>query len=79
MTTPRHCPGFENFKNLKAFTCKCPDCGKEVTFYNDPSVQAQVFKSREAKDIFSWYISDAREDFRLPNTRYLCPNVDRWR
>jgi len=25
---------------------KCPDCEKEVTYYNDPSVQAQMNKSK---------------------------------
>ena len=35
MTTPRHCPGFEDFKHLKAFTCKCPNCGKEKEIFSD--------------------------------------------
>jgi len=35
MTTPRHCPGFEQFKSLKAFTCKCPNCGKEKEIFSD--------------------------------------------
>jgi len=35
MTTPRHCPGFEDLKNLKAFTCKCPSCGKEKEIFSD--------------------------------------------
>jgi uncharacterized protein (DUF983 family) len=35
MTTPRHCPGFEVSKNLKAFTCKCPNCGKEIEIFSD--------------------------------------------
>ena len=35
MTTPRHCPGFEDLKNLKAFTCKCPNCGKEKEIFSD--------------------------------------------
>ena len=52
---------------------KCPDCGKEVTFYNNPSVQAQVFESKRTEDIFSWHMSDEKEDFRLPDTRYLFP------
>jgi len=52
---------------------KCPDCGKEVTFYNDPSLQAQMNKSKKPEDIFSWHLSDGREDFQLPNTQYLCP------
>jgi hypothetical protein len=35
MTTPRHCPGLEQFKNLKSFTCSCPDCGKKVEIFSD--------------------------------------------
>ena len=35
MTTPRHCPGFEDLKNLKAFICKCPNCGKEKEIFSD--------------------------------------------
>ena len=35
MTTPRHCPGFEDFKSLKAFTCTCPNCGKEKEIFSD--------------------------------------------
>jgi len=35
MTTPMHCPGFESFKTLKSFTCKCPECGNEVEIFSD--------------------------------------------
>jgi hypothetical protein len=35
MSTPQHCPGYANFKNLKAFTCKCPECGKEKEIFSD--------------------------------------------
>ena len=35
MTTPLHCPGYEQFKNLKSFTCKCPGCGKEKEIFSD--------------------------------------------
>ncbi len=35
MTTPQHCPGFEGLKNLKSFTCKCPNCGKEKEIFSD--------------------------------------------
>ena len=35
MTTPKHCPGFETFKNLAAFTCKCPQCGTEREIFSD--------------------------------------------
>ncbi len=35
MTTPQHCPGFEQFKNLKSFTCKCPKCGESKEIFSD--------------------------------------------
>jgi hypothetical protein len=35
MTTPQHCPGFQDLKNLQAFTCKCPNCGKEKEIFSD--------------------------------------------
>jgi ribosomal protein S27E len=34
-STPRHCPGFETFKHLSAFECKCPNCGHEVEIFSD--------------------------------------------
>ncbi len=33
--TPKECPGFEQFKHLKAFLCKCPECGTEVEIFSD--------------------------------------------
>ena len=35
MTTPQHCPGFHDLKNLKSFVCKCPNCGKEKEIFSD--------------------------------------------
>lgn len=35
MTTPQHCPGFEQFKELKSFVCKCPECGTENEIFSD--------------------------------------------
>lgn len=35
MTTPLHCPGLQDLKNLKAFTCKCPNCDKEKEIFSD--------------------------------------------
>ena len=35
MTTPQHCPGFQDLKNLKAFVCSCPNCGKEKEIFSD--------------------------------------------
>lgn len=33
--TPQHCPGFANFKSLKSFVCKCPECGQEKEIFSD--------------------------------------------
>ncbi len=35
MTTPKHCPGYEQFKNLKSFMCKCPGCSAEKEIFSD--------------------------------------------
>jgi uncharacterized protein (DUF983 family) len=35
MSTPQHCPGFENFKALKSFTCKCHKCGESKEIFSD--------------------------------------------
>jgi len=35
VNTPRHCPGFEANKALRAFTCKCPNCGHEKEIFSD--------------------------------------------
>lgn len=35
MNTPMHCPGFEQFKNLKSFWCRCPECGKSMEIFSD--------------------------------------------
>jgi len=35
MTTPQHCPGFQSFKHLKSFSCKCPKCGKPKEIFSD--------------------------------------------
>jgi len=35
MSTPQHCPGYEQFKSLKSFECKCPSCGKTKEIFSD--------------------------------------------
>jgi len=35
MSTPQHCPGFQDFKNLKTFKCRCPECGAEKEIFSD--------------------------------------------
>jgi len=34
-TTPQHCPGYADFKNLKVVTCKCTKCGVEKEIFSD--------------------------------------------
>ncbi len=35
LTTPNHCPGFQELRNLSSFVCKCPECGKELEIFSD--------------------------------------------
>jgi hypothetical protein len=35
MSTPKSCPGWEQFKSLSSFECKCPECGKEIEIFSD--------------------------------------------
>ena len=35
MSTPQHCPGYTQFKNLKVFTCKCQECGQAKEIFSD--------------------------------------------
>ena len=37
-STPQHCPGYANFKSLKAFTCACPKCGEVKEIFSDASI-----------------------------------------
>ena len=45
MTTPQHCPGFEQFKNLKSFVCKCNHCNEEVEIFSDEFDKEHTCKS----------------------------------
>lgn len=44
MTTPQHCPGFEKFKHLRSFVCKCPHCGKDREIFSDEFDRKHVCK-----------------------------------
>ncbi len=41
-TTPKQCPGFEQFKNLQEFKCKCPECGEEKEIFSDEFEKAHT-------------------------------------
>jgi len=34
-SNPGHCPGFQQFKNLKSFICKCNHCGEPKEIFSD--------------------------------------------
>ena len=44
MKTPAHCPGWESFKDLKSFVCKCPECGKEREIFSDEFKKPHICK-----------------------------------
>lgn len=44
MTTPQHCPGFEMFKNLQSFLCRCPKCGQEKEIFSDEFQKSHTCK-----------------------------------
>jgi hypothetical protein len=44
MSTPQHCPGFEQFKDLKSFICKCPSCGRETEIFSDEFDKTRICK-----------------------------------
>jgi len=45
-TTPQHCPGYADFKNLKVVTCKCAKCAvKKKKFF-----QMNLIRNTFAKD-----------------------------
>ena len=43
--TPQHCPGFEQYKNLKSFMCKCPECEEEVEIFSDEFDKTHICKA----------------------------------
>ena len=42
--TPKHCPGFEQFKSLQSFVCNCPNCGEEKEIFSDEFDKVHVCK-----------------------------------
>ena len=51
MTTPTHFPGFESFKDLASFMCRCPNCGAEKEIFSDElEVQHNCTKCSEPID-----------------------------
>ena len=45
MNTPSsHCPGFESFRNLKSFLCKCNNCGADKEIFSDEFNREHICK-----------------------------------
>ncbi len=44
-STPQHCPGYADFKNLKVITCKCAKCGAEKEIFSDEFDRAHTCSS----------------------------------
>lgn len=44
MSIPKHCPGFNDLKNLKSFICKCPNCGTEKEIFSDEFNRPHICK-----------------------------------
>jgi hypothetical protein len=53
MSTPQHCPGFEQFRNLKSFVCTCDNCGTEKEIFSDEFDKTHVCKGCGKKIDFS--------------------------
>ena len=51
--TPRDCAGHAAFKNLKSFTCNCPECGKEAEIFSDEFDKEHTCKKCGVKIDFS--------------------------
>lgn len=53
MSTPKHCPGFTQIKNLQSFSCGCPECGFEVEIFSDEFDRTHVCKRCKVEIDFS--------------------------
>ena len=54
MNTPSsHCPGFEQFRNLKSFICTCQNCGAEIEIFSDEFNREHFCRSCKQKIDFS--------------------------
>lgn len=53
MSLPKHCPGFESFKHLKSFTCKCPECDESLEIFSDEFEKEHTCKKCDKKIDFT--------------------------
>ena len=66
MTTPLHCPGLYQNKNLKSFVCKCPNCGKEVEIFSDEFDKRHTCKGCHQEIDFTKCQMEAEADIVTP-------------
>ena len=62
MTTPQHCPGFEQFGKLKSFVCKCPECGAKNEIFSDEFNKTHVCSQCGKKIDFTQCTLDGKAD-----------------
>lgn len=65
-TTPQHCPGFTQFKDLKSFICKCPECGEEKEIFSDEFDRTHVCKKCGKEIDFTQCTLDGSAHFSEP-------------
>ena len=66
MNTPAHCPGFENFRNLSSFVCRCPGCGKEKEIFSDEFNKSHICAECQKEIDFSRCTLDAAAGTHAP-------------
>ena len=72
---PAICEKCKNFlvANYLRKCARCPECGAEVTFYNEPRLRDQAEVSKGKPAVFSWNTGGGKGVFELPDAYYLCP------
>jgi len=65
-TTPQHCPGFQQFKNLTSFVCKCQACGAENEIFSDEFDKAHKCQNCDTPIDFTSCSIDAHGESKEP-------------
>ena len=72
-----HCNKFQILNYLGNDPC-CINCGSEVAYYNDPSLQLDPAMNGK-KFAISWLVNADKGRFILPPTQYKCPDCGNMR
>ncbi len=79
ITTPQHCPGFEQLQHLQSFVCKCSRCGKEIEIFSDEFDKKHVCKGCGKEiDFTQCVLVDYRigpRETKLRPTRGIYPRI----